>query len=486
MSFTELIFIPFFLITVVLYYAIPSKYRYLVILCASYIFYGLNDFKLLAILVLVTGITYIGGRVLNCHKKKSLFRLFFWVNLGFLFVLKYTNFTLEWLDFFAVKMGSAFFSGKKLDLIAPIGLSFYVFQSTNYLNDVYRKGFEAERNPFRYAAYVSFFPTILSGPIQRSRELLPQLKTPAAFDAKGFIRAFLLFLWGYLEKNFVSSKLKLIVDTCWSDWSTHGGVYPIIAAIAFSLYIYSDFSAYSDMACGVARMLGFKVRNNFKNPYQATSLTKFWNCWHMTLNDWFIENVYIPLGGNRKGKVRKYINVMVVFLLSGAWHGAEMHFIVWGGLNGLLQIVGQLSAPLKQKLYTIAKVNDNCFSIRMIKRICVFFIITITWVFFRAPKTDMALSVIESLFSVRPIDFFNPDVFSICGTVTKTFLCIIATAIFLVVQNYRKEASKYYLAFRSQPVFFQMLFAGFMILVIIMASVSGNADINTQFIYFQF
>ena len=486
MSFTELLFIPFLIITIVLYYAIPSKHRYLVILCASYVFYGLNDYKLLAVLVFVTGVTYIGGRVLSCHKKKSLFRLFFWLNLGLLFILKYTDFALHWLDFFAVKMGCTLFTGKKVNLTAPIGLSFYIFQSTNYLNDVYRKGTEAERNPFRYAAYVSFFPTILSGPIQRSRELLPQLKTPSAFDAERFIRAFLLFLWGYLEKVFVSNKLKLIVDTCWSDWSTHCGIYPVIAVIAFSLYIYCDFSAYSDMACGVARMLGFNVRNNFQNPYLATSLTKFWNRWHMTLNDWFIENVYIPLGGNRKGKVKKYFNVMVVFLLSGAWHGAEMHFVVWGGLNGLLQVVGQLLMPFKKKLYSIGKVDENCFSIRMMKRIGVFFFISITWIFFRAAKTSMALSVIKSLFSIRPVDFFNPEVFTICGTVTQTFMCVLATTIFLIVQNHRKEASKYYLAFRSQPVFFQVLFAGIMILVIIMASVSGNADINTQFIYFQF
>lgn len=486
MSFTDLLFIPFFIITIILYYAVPSKYRYLVILCASYVFYGYNDFNLLAVLVLVTGITYIGGRVLNHHKKKGLFRLFFWVNLGVLFILKYCNFTLNWLDFFAVKMGSTLFTGKKLDLVAPIGLSFYVFQSTNYLNDVYRKGTEAERNPFRYAAYVSFFPTILSGPIQRSRELLPQLKTPSAFDAERFIRAFLLFLWGYLEKVFVSSKLKFIVDTCWGDWSTHGGIYPIIAVIAFSLYIYCDFSAYSDMACGIARMLGFNVRNNFKNPYFATSLKKFWNSWHMTLNDWFVENVYIPLGGNRKGKVRKYFYIMIVFLFSGAWHGAEMHFIVWGGLNGLLQVVGQLLMPLKKRMYSICKVNENCFSIRMIKRIGVFIIISITWIFFRAPKTSMALSVIESLFSVRPVDFFNSDLFTICGTFPQTLMCIIATTIFLIVQTHRKEASKYFFAFRSQPVLFQVLFAGCMILVIIMASVSGNADINTQFVYFQF
>ena len=486
MSFTELIFIPFFVITLALYYLVPSKYRYIVIFAASYVFYGFGNPKIVLVLAVVTVLTYIGGLVLEKNKRKAVFRLFFWANIGILFVLKYSNFALGWLDFFAIKVGVSFFSGRTLDLIAPIGLSFYVFQSTNYLNDVYRRGFEAEKNPVRYAAYVSFFPVILSGPIQKSRELLPQLKEPNAFDSENFIRAFMLFLWGYLEKVFISNKLKGIVDVCWSDWNTYTGVYPIVAAIAFSLYIYCDFSAYSDMACGVSRMLGFKVKNNFNNPYMATSLTQFWNRWHMTLNDWFIENVYIPLGGNRKGRFRKYVNVMVVFLFSGAWHGASMHFVIWGVANGLLQIIGQIVAPLKKRFYSFIGVDDNCFSIRMLKRAGVFFFITLTWVFFRASGTSAALSVIKNIFRVRPVDFFNTDLFMICGDVTQTFMCIVALTIFLIVQVHRKETSKYYLAFRTQPIFFQTLFAGFMILVIILASVSGNADINTQFIYFQF
>lgn len=332
MSFTELDFIPFFIITMVIYYSLPSRYRYVALFAASYIFYGFGNPKIVLVLVVVTLITYVGGLVLERNKRKAIFGLFFFANLGILFFLKYSNFALRCMEFVATKAGVARFTGKTLDILVPIGLSFYVFQSTNYLNDVYRHGIEAEKNPIRYAAYVSFFPVILSGPIQKSRNLLPQLKESSVFDSENFIKAFLLFLWGYLEKVFVANKLKIIVDACWSDWDSHSGVYPIIAAVAFSIYIYSDFSAYSDMACGVSRMLGFKVKNNFSNPYLATSLAQFWNRWHMTLNDWFIENVYIPLGGNRKGSLRKYINVMAVFLLSGAWHGASMHYVIWGGL----------------------------------------------------------------------------------------------------------------------------------------------------------
>lgn len=486
MSYTELIFLPFLAITVILNYAVPSKYRYWVLFIASYIFYGYGDLKLLVVLMVVTLLTYCGGRVLDKHKNRSIFRLFFWANLSILFVFKYSKFVLGWLDILATRVGIGFGAGQAFDLLAPIGLSFYVFQSTNYLNDVYRKDMAAEKNLIRYATYVSFFPTILSGPIQKSRELLPQLQVRRNFESEYFISAFMLFLWGYLEKVFVSNKLKGIVDVCWSDWSSHTGAYPVVAAIAFSLYIYCDFSACSDMACGVARMLGFEVKNNFNNPYLATSLAQFWNRWHITLNEWFIENVYIPLGGNRKGTIRKYINVMVVFLFSGAWHGAAMHYVIWGGANGLLQIIGQILSPLKKKIYSCMGVDENCFSIRMMKRVGVFFIITLTWVFFRAPGTSTALSVINSIFRVRLVDFFNPELFLICGNETQTFLCILAIIIFVIVQVRRKDASKYFQAFRTQPFFFQTLFTGFLILIIVMSAVSGNADVNTQFIYFQF
>ncbi len=486
MRFTEWLFVPFFVITVALYYLVPSKYRYVIIFAASYVFYGFRNPENILVLAVVTILTYIGGQILERNKRKVIFRLFFWTNIGLLFCLKYSNFALEWLDYFACKADITFFSEYTLDLVSPIGLSFYVFQSTNYLNDVYRNGLEAERNPVRYAAYVSFFPVILSGPIQKSREFLPQLKMPSVFDSERFIRAFMLFLWGCLEKVFVSNNLKNIVDICWSDWDAHTGIYPIIAASVFSLYIYSDFSAYSDMACGVSRMLGFNVKNNFNNPYMAISLAQFWNRWHMTLNDWFIENVYVPLGGNRKGPFRKYINVMLVFLFSGAWHGASIHFVIWGGANGLLQIIGQMLSPLKKRLYFYIGVDEDCFSIRVLKRVGVFFIISLTWVLFRAPSMDEAFSVIKNIFRVHPVDFFNPDIFIICGDVTKTFLCIFAATVFIIVQVHRKETSKYFLTFRSQPLFFQTLFAGFVIFVIIMASVAGTADINTEFLYFQF
>lgn len=486
MNFTELIFLPFLAITVILNYIVPSRYRYWVLFVAGYVFYGYGDWKLLFVLAIVTLLTYFGGCVLEKHKKKGLFRLFFWANLSILIILKYSNFALELMDTLATKVGISYFAGKTFDLLAPIGLSFYIFQSTTYLNDVYRKDMAAEKNLIRYAAYVSFFPTILAGPIQKSRELLPQLRTRQNFQSESFIRAFMLFLWGYLEKVFVANKLKEIVDVCWADWSTHLGAYPIVAAVAFSLYIYSDFSAYSDMACAVAGMLGFEVKKNFDNPYMATSLTQFWNRWHISLNEWFIENVYIPLGGNRKGALRKYINVMVVFLFSGAWHGASMHYVIWGGINGVLLIIGQMVSPLKKRIYSYMGVDDNCFSIRSIKRVGVFAIITLTWIFFISPDTNAAFSLIRSIFGVRFVDFFNPDLLSVSGDATKTFLCILATMLFIMVQVRRKDASKYYQAFRAQPIFFQTLFAGFMILVIVMAAVSGNSDVNTQFIYFGF
>lgn len=484
MSYIEFAFLPFLGVVLGAYYLVPPRFKYLILLVASYFFYGFHNYKIIPILLLVTLLTYFGGLLIENKKSAKVYWIFFASNLLILFLLKYLNFSISVINSVMLRFGAGKLSS--VDIVTPIGLSFYVFQSTTYLSDIYRKGLTAEKNFFRYATFVSFFPVILSGPIQKSRELLPQFKHPNVFSSEIFIRGFLLFIYGYFEKVAVSNKLKTIVDLCWNDWDNCTGLKPIIAAVAFSLYIYCDFSSYSDMACGVSRMLGFKVKNNFNNPYLATSLAEFWNRWHMTLNDWFIENVYIPLGGNRKSTVRKYINVMAVFFFSGAWHGAATHFVAWGVINGLLQIIGQILKPGKERFYKAINVNSGCFSIRFIKRVGVFIIITFTWIFFRAPAGIWAINMIQRIFSTKFIDIFDRSLLSISGSVVKTMLCIVMTTIFLLIQYHRKDGNRYYNAFRAQPAFFQALFTGFAIFVVIMASVAGTASVNTDFIYFQF
>ncbi len=292
MNFLSWSFAGFITAFVIIYYCVSARYRYIPLLGASILFYGWSDWHYLPILAGVILISYTGGVALYHHRSRLIYAAFFIADLGVLFFFKYTNFFI--LNWNAVTGGTL----SELDIILPVGLSFYVFQSVSYLSDVYRKGMAPERNILRYGAFVSFFPTILSGPIQKSRAMLPQIQNPR-FDSEQAIKGVILFIWGAFVKTCVANRLLTIVGTVFTSdaYSTYGTAYYIAAAVSFSLYIYADFSSYSDMAQGVSMILGIDIGRNFLNPYLSTSLSEFWRRWHSSLNDWFIENIYIPLGG---------------------------------------------------------------------------------------------------------------------------------------------------------------------------------------------
>ena len=471
------------------YYLTPKKHRYLPLLIANYIFYGWNNIAAVPVLVLSTLITYLGGRILEKRSSRRLFALFFTLNILILAVFKYTNFAIGNVNRLAgLLLPGASPEGliSPVELLSPIGLSFYIFQSTTYLSDVYRKGMESERNFLRYAAFVSFFPSILSGPIQRSRELLPQLRQPEDFSFDHAYQGFLLLIWGFFQKIVISGQLAAISNQILDSYHSYKNIYFALAACCYSLYIYCDFSSYSDMACGVAQLLGFRVRPNFRNPYLAESLADFWNRWHMSLNNWFIENIYIPLGGSRKGKLRKYCNIMVVFLISGIWHGASWHFIFWGVLNGFLRVMGEILAPAREKLYALLKLEKNSFSMRFLRRACVFCMITLTWVFFRMPAMSAGVHVIREILAIRPIHLFDSGLLDLFTTGNDILWFIFTVTLFIVVQYLRKEEGRLYRVFMHQPLLLRCIAVAAAICICLFGLVSGAATFDTQFIYFQF
>ncbi|MBQ9234363.1 MAG: MBOAT family protein [Lachnospiraceae bacterium] len=479
MNFLSLKFLLFFVILFVIYYIVPKKYRYIIIFIGSYIFYGSYSVKFLGILIVTTVITYIGGLLLEKNPSRGIYAIFFIINIAVLAGFKYTNFVIENIN----KIASA--NLRELNIILPVGLSFYIFQSTTYLGDIYRKGFKAEKNIIRYAAFVSFFPTILSGPIQKSRNLLPQIKNPGDFDADRATAGFILFSWGFFEKTMISNRLAVIIDQVYNNYAVYSGMYYLIAAVSFSLYIYADFSSYSDMARGISKMLGIEVDRNFNNPYISTTTGEFWNRWHSSLNEWFVENIYIPLGGNRKGKLRKYINMMIVFFISGLWHGADWNFIAWGVINGLFVVIGQMLKPVKSKIYTSIKVDEEAQSIRFIRQAVTFLLITITWVFFRNGIWE-SLHIIRRMLFFEPSRIFNPDLLNLGGDTAKTFLTIFAVIIFIIVQLKRKDESKSYELFKKQPMLLRAMLIALVLCVSIFASFSGSTELNTKFLYFNF
>lgn len=483
MNYLSLVFYGFIILFLMCYYILPQKYRYVAIFIGSYIFYGYANIKILLILVAVTVVTYLGGLMIEKKKTAVMLWIFIITAIIPLLYFKYTNFVISSIN---VVIGRLLPEESKIIqpfIALPLGLSFIVFQSCTYLTDVYRNNIEAEHNFIRYGAFVSFFPTVLSGPIQKARELLPQIACPDKFNEIEAQKGTLLFVWGVFEKIVVANRLSLIVDKVYSNYQNYNAAYYIIAAFSFSLYIYADFSSYSDMARGIAKIMGIDVGKNFNTPYLSITTSEFWTRWHTSLNSWLMENIYIPLGGNRNGVIRKYINIMIVFTISGIWHGANYHFVVWGIINGLLVIIGKILRPFKTHLYAKIEINENIESIRFCRQCIVFCLITITWIFFKNGIRE-SLYIIKNIVKLNPLYFFDSSLLSISGTIMATCATIIASAIFCFMQIKRRERvfERYY----RQPFLMQCIPVAVIICVCIFEACSTEAYVNTQFLYFQF
>lgn len=397
---------------------------------------------------------------------------------------KYSSFILQNLNIIGTRLGKN--ALQVPEYLVPVGLSFYVFQACTYLGDVHHGKIPAEHNVIRYAAFVSFFPSLLSGPIQKARNLLPQLQHPAAFSSEKAITGFLRLAWGIFEKVCVADSLAAIVNgLVIEDSDPWKSSWYLLSAVAFSLYIYADFAGYSDMAIGFSEILGIHLKRNFNNPYLSLTLTEFWTNWHMSLNDWLVEYVYIPLGGNRRGKGRKYFNVMVVFTISGLWHGAYWHYVLWGVLNGLLMVLGQLTYPLRRNAYEKLHIDEQTTSIRIWKRCIVFVLITTTWLLFQH-SVGTVCSMILTILSSPLISYCNPNIWTVCGTVSKTIVVMALTVLFLVLQCQRNGRGKFVTIFRQQPRIVQYLCIGGMFMLCLYVSAWSSASVNTEFLYFQF
>ncbi len=499
MNFLTPLFFLFFIITLAAYRLIGQRYRYVVLFAASCFFYAWGQPKLLLLLLLVTVWTYAGGLLISLvggngkgdlRGSRRLYTVFFAGNILLLAAFKFANL--------------------RFNAIMPVGMSFYVFQSSTYLTDVYRKGMAPEKNFIRYGAFVTFFPTLLSGPIQKSREFLPMLRRDA--DASGSaggmketvsggragdnlaIRGLALFLWGMFVKLFVANRLSGAADYIFNYIPYYTGIYYLAAAVCFALQLYSDFAAYSDMAAGCAAMLGFPLRRNFDNPFMSVTLAELWNRWHVSLNEWFIENIYIPLGGSRKGKARKYLNEMIVFFCSGLWHGQGLHFALWGVYNGALMILGQITAGLRKRLWDFLHIRTDAAPILWLRRLIVFLLFSMTFIFFRADTVAGGIQMTKGILQIRPGDlvgFYPQQMF---GKSNAQFIAAgLLTLLFLAVQYLRsKEAAAarpdlpqggYFFAL---PEKVQRVLLAAVLAACIFALCKETAVLNTKFVYYNF
>ncbi len=498
MLFNSLEFLIFFPIVLVMYFIIPKKIRYLWLLVASYYFYMCWNAKYALLILFSTVCTYAGGLLIEFVKKrdwtdkkktvvKKLGVGFVIVsNLAVLCYFKYSNFFLDSLEslFELINVEP---NVPSVDVLLPVGISFYTFQALSYTIDLYRDEIYAEKNFFRYALFVSFFPQLVAGPIERSKNLLKQLATPKKFSYVKARDGLFLMVWGFFLKIVLADRIAMLVDTVYGDYHRFGGWYIALATVLFAVQIYCDFYGYSTIAMGAAGILGIDLMENFNAPYLSVTVAEFWRKWHISLTSWFKDYLYIPLGGSRKGVVRKYLNKIIVFLVSGLWHGANFTFVIWGALNGVYQVIGELLMPIREKICKAMHISRKFFLLRFVQMIITFALIDFSWIFFRANTVGDSFAMISSLFNAENFNIFKDGGIYMCGLGEKDFkLMLICILILLVADTFKHFgiSVRYYI--QKVPYIVRALALIIAICFILVFGIWGSGYDATNFIYFQF
>lgn len=439
MDFLSIKFLVFLLITVILNYTLPSKIRIPMLFTASLFFYYIGAEKFLLLLMILCLVTYLFGYIIDKTKKRIVYFLGVCCILSSLVYFKYAIFITELINRFVLNAGEVQIG----EIIAPLGISFMTFQSISYLGDIYYGKIKAEKNPVTVALYVSFFPNVTSGPIQKAKNFIPIIKNKAVFSYESVKHGILLFAFGGLQKYYISDKLAPMITNMQTDLlqnTGHSGFHYIFFAFTYAIYLYSNFNSYSDMAIGVAEILGVSFSENFRRPYLSQSIKEFWQRWHISLNSWFVDYVYIPLGGSRKGKIRYYMNILMVFFLSGLWHGAAFHFIAWGLLNGFYQIIGSLTKNMRNRIYELFKLDQSSKIVVLWKRVCVFYLISISWIFFTIPSTKIAIKMSCSMIFPSIMGLFDGWILGQFNTVFSA-VSLLCTIMMLIWVSLMREKS---------------------------------------------
>lgn len=398
MSFITLEFLILFFATTIFYHlSRTEKKKQMVLLAASYIFYAYWDIRFLGLLLMLTLVVYRLAIKVSESQERKRERIYciigVIVSLGILAFFKYFNFF-----FSIVKKTFNCESDKALYIILPVGISFYTFQAISYLVDVYREEIEARRSFQQVALYIAFFPQLVAGPIVRASDFLPQMDKEHKIRLENVEKAIQIFLFGLFKKVVIADRLAVCVDAVFATPTVYDSLSIMFAVIAYSMQIYCDFSGYSDMAIGIAKFFGYELPENFNMPYISKNPTEFWNRWHISLSRWLRDYLYIPLGGNRRGKIRTYINLVITMLLGGLWHGASWNFVLWGGLNGALLVIHKIFVSIKKK-YNLECRNQIVHKMaNVVSILATYSVICIGWVFFRTQNLSDAVVVLQRIF----------------------------------------------------------------------------------------
>ncbi len=404
MLFNSLSFVFFFPLVTALYFITAHKYRWQLLLLASCYFYMCFIPQYILVLAITIIIDYFAGIMIEKAEKKNKKKYLIISIISTCLVL----FIFKYFDFFnsnfakIAEMLGLHYPVKMINIILPIGLSFHTFQSLSYVIEVYRGKQKAEHNFGIYSLYVMFYPQLVAGPIERPQNLLHQFRERHFFDYVRVTDGLKLMVWGMFKKVVIADRLAILVNQVYADPSGQPGIILMLATFFFAIQIYCDFSGYSDIAIGAAEVMGFKLMKNFNLPYLATSISDFWKRWHISLSSWFRDYLYIPLGGSRCQFWRWQFNLILTFLISGLWHGANWTYVIWGGLNGFYLIFSLWTRGLRQNLILKMGLNDKGMFLRFSRRITTFSLICFSWIFFRAKDLDQAFFIVRHLFDGIP------------------------------------------------------------------------------------
>lgn len=471
-SYSYFIFLPVLLLV---YYSLPSvRLRNIFILLASYFFYMCWQPIFILLIIVSTLTDFFVGRQMsiadNEHKRRLLLYLSLLVNIGILFYFKYFNFLTENLQSLLLLLG--------LDLtlpahshMLPVGISFYTFQTLSYTLDVFKNKKSVEHNFVDFSLYVSFFPQLVAGPIERSHNLLPQFKTKQLFDYTRFRLGVMMILLGLVKKIVFADRFAIYVDEIFASPELYNGLNAILGVVFFSFQIYGDFSGYTDIAIGSALLLGITLMENFRGPYLSRSIREFWQRWHISLSTWFRDYLYIPLGGSRHGISKTYRNLLIVFFITALWHGASWTYIIWGMIHGLFLVLERLG---------LKKVLDKLPA--FINVFYVFLISSLAWIFFRAQSIGDGLMLLKNIFVYEEGNYFNINIYEdIIDTVEMQIsICLLLVAMMLHFFEYRKNVVLY--ISQSNGIVRWL----FYFICIVSIAYLGEYGLYKEFIYFQF
>jgi D-alanyl-lipoteichoic acid acyltransferase DltB (MBOAT superfamily) len=484
MFFNSIQFAIFFPVVFILYWLIPArtyKLQNIVLLVASYYFYSCWDWRFLFLLVFSTLLDFYTGLKISENNSPAGKKFWLWlsigVNLGFLGFFKYYNFFIA--SFADLISGAGLrINPWTLKIILPVGISFYTFHGLSYVIDIYKGRIKAEKNFVDYSLFVSFFPLLVAGPIERATHLLPQIKNKRTFEYTNAVDGLRQILWGLFKKIVVADTCAIYAGEIFNNYSHYSGSTLVLGAVFFAFQIYGDFSGYSDIALGTARLLGFELLRNFAFPYFSRDIAEFWRRWHISLSSWFRDYLYIPLGGSKGNMWTKIRNTFIIFLVSGFWHGANWTFIVWGGLNALFIMPSIVRKTNRSNLDIVAKGKTFPSFKELFAMVTTFILTCFAWIFFRAENMTKAIAYVEGIFSksLLKVPYFPG--------IGLTIPCFLSIALLLVIE-WQQRDHQFALQHRfiKYPWFVNWTFYTFLILCVCKYSMTVSTQ---QFIYFQF